>query len=151
MFNFIKQVFIAFLSFSESFSRVAKVSDRTKCIYLINEPSLARPTLIDLNSNELYYYPFMVNLDKFNGSYNTLHNLLSIIYAQNKIEDVNLNIFNMITTINETRTSTKHISCDCKCNFDGRKFNSNQKWNDDKDLRECKNPTKHHVCKKDYI
>ena len=35
----------------------------------------------------------------------------------------------MITGINESRTLTKHISCECKCKFDGRKCNSNQKWN----------------------
>ena len=32
----------------------------------------------------------------------------------------------MITKINEPKTLTKHISCECKCNFDGRKYNSNQ-------------------------
>ena len=30
------------------------------------------------------------------------------------------------------KTLTKHISCDCKCKFDGRKCNSYQKWNNDK-------------------
>ena len=32
----------------------------------------------------------------------------------------------MITGLNESKTLTKHMSCDCKCKFDGRKFNSNQ-------------------------
>ena len=35
----------------------------------------------------------------------------------------------MITGINESRTLAKHISCECKYIFDGRKCNSNQKWN----------------------
>ena len=42
----------------------------------------------------------------------------------------------MITRINETKT-LKHISCDCKCKFDSRKCNSNQKWNSDKCRCEC--------------
>ena len=33
--------------------------------------------------------------------------------------------------INESYTLTKHVSCECKCKFDGRKFNSNQRWNND--------------------
>ena len=41
---------------------------------------------------------------------------------------------------------TKYVSCKCKCKFDGRKCNSNQKWNTDKWQCECK---KLHV--KDYI
>ena len=32
----------------------------------------------------------------------------------------------MITGKNESK------SCGCKCKFDGRKYNSNQKWNNDK-------------------
>ena len=54
----------------------------------------------------------------------------------------------MITGINELKTLTKHISCECKCKFDGRKCNSNQRRNNDKCRCECK---KHHICEKVYI
>ena len=37
----------------------------------------------------------------------------------------------MITGINELKVFTKHTSCKCKSKFDGRKCNSNQKWNND--------------------
>ena len=39
----------------------------------------------------------------------------------NKIEDLNLSAFNMITEINELKTLTKHISCKCKYKLDGTK------------------------------
>ena len=54
----------------------------------------------------------------------------------------------MTTRINESKTLKKHLSCECKCKFDGRKCNSNQKWNNDKSLFECK---KHNICEKYYI
>ena len=38
----------------------------------------------------------------------------------------------MITGKNESKNLTKDISCECKCKFDGRKCNSNQKWNNDR-------------------
>ena len=41
----------------------------------------------------------------------------------------------MFTGINESRILPKHISRECKCEFDRGKFNSNQKWNNDK--RRC--------------
>ena len=44
----------------------------------------------------------------------------------NKTEDLNLSVFNMIKDINQSRTLTKHLSCDYKCRFDGKKINSNQ-------------------------
>ena len=54
----------------------------------------------------------------------------------------------MITVINECKTLTKHISCECKCEFDGTKCKSNQWWNNDKCRCECKNI---HACEKDHV
>ena len=67
MFTLIKQVFIALLSFSISLAR-----DRTKCLFLNDEPCMVRPTLVDLNHIELKYYPLMISLDKCTGSCNVL-------------------------------------------------------------------------------
>ena len=33
-------------------------------------------------------------------------------------------MFNIITGTNESKTLATHISCECKCKFDGRKCNS---------------------------
>ena len=38
----------------------------------------------------------------------------------------------MIARINESKTLAKHLSCECNYKYDGRKCNSNQKWNNDK-------------------
>ena len=54
----------------------------------------------------------------------------------------------MITGINESKTLTKHISCECKARFDERKCNSDQWWNNDKSKCKCKVD---HVCQKDYV
>ena len=74
----------------------------------------------------------------------------NVLVIQNKREDVNTNVFNIITGINKSKTLTKHILFEYKCRFDVRKCNSNQKWNIDKCWCECKNPAKHPACKKDY-
>ena len=66
----------------------------------------------------------------------------------NKIEDLNLSVFNMLTGINEWKTLTNHISCECECRFDGRKRNSDQWWNNGKYQCDCK---KRHVCEKDHV
>ena len=64
MFSLIKQVFIVFLSFN--------ISLATKCLFLNGELCMGRSTLIDKNSVELKYYPFMINLNKCTGSCNVL-------------------------------------------------------------------------------
>ena len=43
---------------------------------------------------------------------------------------------------------TKVISCECKCKFNGRKCNPDQKWNSDQCRSECR---KHHFCEKEHI
>ena len=61
------------------------------------------------------------------------------------MENVNINVFNMITRTNVSKTFTKRILCKFKCKFDGRKCNLNQNWNN-KCRYKCKNLRKHHVC-----
>ena len=51
----------------------------------------------------------------------------SIKHVSNKTEDLNLGMLNIIAWTNESKALTRHVSCKCKCKFDGRKFNSNQK------------------------
>ena len=72
-------------------------------------------------------------------SCNALNDLSNRLCVPDKIEVLNLNVFNMITGINESKTLTKHISCNCECKFGGSKCNSNQKCNNGKCQYECIN------------
>ena len=109
-------------------------------------------TLINLHSNEysqeFHSHPFSVKLDRCARSCNTLNDLSNKVCVPNETEDLTLSVFNIITAINESKTLTKHISCECKCKFHGRSCNSDQWWNNDKCRCECK---KCHVCEKDYV
>ena len=84
-------------------------------------------------------------LHRYVRSCNTPNDLSNKVCVPNKTEDLNLSVFNMITRINESKTLTKHISCEYICKFDDKKCNSNQKWNNDKFRCQCK---KHHICEK---
>ena len=68
---FIEQVFNELLSCSGSLA--------TKCVSLNNEACMTIHILFDLNLVELNYYPFMISLDKCNGSCNAVDNLLQLI------------------------------------------------------------------------
>ena len=75
MFSLIKQVFIVLLSIKKSLV--------TKCMPSNDEQCMVRPTFIDVNPVELKYYPFMIGLNKCNGSCNVCN--------------INVKVFNMIT------------------------------------------------------
>ena len=125
-------------------------SNQRKCVSLSNWKCKIEPSFINLYPNEysleFQYYPFSVKLNRCVGSCNTLNDLPNEVCVPNKTEEVSK--FNMITGIDELKTLTKHISCQCKCRFDGRKWNSNLWWNNNKCWCERK---KHHICEKDFI
>ena len=93
----------------------------------------------------------MVNLGRCDGSCNTLNDLFTKVCVLNERWDLNLSVFNIITGINESKILTMHISCKFKFKFYGRKWNSNQKRNNNKCWCECKNTKKLLVNAKDYI
>ena len=120
MFKFIKQVFIP-LSFNGSLSPVAKGSVQTKCIPLNNEPCLARPTLIHLNSNELSYYPFKVNLDR---CYKQMFN--AFLFNIRNYSPKERNIQRREVELNITLPKVKNVDIKQK-----------MAWNTRKRVREC--------------
>lgn len=48
-----------------------------------NQLCMVRQKLIDLNRDEPYYYPFIISMIRWNGSFNTVQ------------EDVNFKVFNL--------------------------------------------------------
>ena len=130
MFGLIKKIYIGLLT------DIISASNYTKCVLFSNQKCDIQPTLIILDpekySQEFHYYPFPVKLDRCVGSFNTLNYLSDKVCVLNKTEDLNLSVLNMITGINELKTLTKQILCERKCKFDGRKYDSDQWWNNDK-------------------
>ena len=119
---------------------------------LSNQKYMIQTNLINFHPNkdsqEFHCYPLAVKLDRCVGSCNTVTDLSNKVCVPNEREDLNLSLFNMIIGINEPKTLTEHISCECNCRFDGRKCNSDQWWNRGKCQCVCK---KRNVCEKDYV
>ena len=102
-------------------------SNHTKCISLSNQKCEIHHTFLNLHPHEyrqeFHYYAFTVKLDKCVGSCNTVNDLSNKVCVPDKMEDLNIGMFNMMIGINELKTLTRHISCECKCKFDKRKCN----------------------------
>ena len=143
MFGLIKEIFLVL------FSNIVNGPNHTKCVLLSNKRCMIQSALINLLPNEYSqlfdYCPFAVKLDRCVGSCNTFNGLSNNVCAPNKTEDLNLSVLNIISVINESKTLTKHISCECKCKFDGRKCNSDQWSNNNKCRCEFE---KLHACEK---
>ena len=117
MFGLMKKITIGLLT------GLVNGSNHTTWVLLSSQKCMTQPTLIKFHPNEysqkFHYYPFAVKLDVW--SCNIINDLSNKACVMNKIEDLNLSAFNMITEINELKTLTKHISCKCKYKLDGTK------------------------------
>ena len=79
---------------------------------------------IDLNPNEIFYYPFIISMSWCNGSCNTTEYPVGRKCVPNQLEDMNLKVFHITKGINESKNLPNPISCECRCEFDVTKRNS---------------------------
>ena len=114
MFGSNKKIFIGLLT------GLVNGSNHTNCISLSKQKCMTRLTLINLHPNEysqeFHHYAFVVKSGKCAGSYKTLNDLSKKVHVPNKTEDLSLCVFDMIAGINESKTLTMHISCECRFN-----------------------------------
>ena len=103
------------------------------------------------------HYPFTVGVSKCGG--NTIDDSQTQVYVPNKVNNMNVKVFNLISRVNETRFLVQYKLCRCKSELSESGCNSNQKWNHDESPREChdESPRECKVlddqgsCKDDYM
>lgn len=154
-------MFIGLLSCGGSLSRVAEVFkcnvftrevfDWIKCLSLNNEPCQLRSTLIEVNSNERFYYPFAVSVNRCGESCNTLNDRYAPICFPDKEKNVNGQLLKLMLRVTETRSFYQHDLYKCKCRLNQNLCNTKQKWNHDNCRCECKESTYSNFCEKGYM
>ena len=128
---FIKKMFIGLLSvwtmwsFGESLVSNSKVP--IKYVSLNNHLCQATVTLVNVNSSETLFYLVTVSVDNCNGSCNTINDSYAWVCVSNKVKNMNVEVYNLMSGVNETRFLVQHESCDCKCVLNKSVCNSKQK------------------------
>ena len=64
---------------------------------LFDQIHFTRPTLTDLNQNEIHYFLLVVSLDKCDRSFNALDDLSDSKQVPNKTEDINAKMQKYLT------------------------------------------------------
>ena len=91
MFKFVKKVFFIGLTVLSNFTNVIPLS----CISMKNQECKVRPEIINVNSNELIFYPFSSKTSKCSGSCNNINDPYAKICIPNFIKDLNVKVFNV--------------------------------------------------------
>ena len=108
-------------------------------VSVVNQKCMPRPKILDVNEGigEALFYPYNVLVNKCSGSCNTLDNPMSKICVPNVIKGVNMQIYNFLMRLNETRNVLWHESWKCVCKLNSSVCNNKQIWNDDTCRCDC--------------
>ena len=108
-----------------------------ECVSVVNQKCIPRPKILNVNEGigEALFYPYNVLVNKCSGSCNTLDNPMSKICVPNVIKGINMQVYNFLMRLNETRDVLWHESCKCVCKLKSSVCNNKQIWNSD--TRRC--------------
>ena len=110
-----------------------------ECVSVTNQECMARPKIIDVNKTEIVFYPLSIKVNKCSGNFNdNINDPMAKLCVPDIIKDMNINTFNMLARINETRKITWHETCKCICRFPKAVCNDKQEWDENKCKCECK-------------
>ena len=103
-----------------------------------NQECKVRSAIMNINSNELLFYPYSILVNKCRGSCKNANDLYAKLCIPDVVKDMSTKVFNLMSRINETRHVSCHETCACKCYLDVIVCNDKQSWNNDKCRCECK-------------
>ena len=99
-----------------------------ECVSVINQKCIPIPKILDVNEGvgEALFYPYNVLVNKCSESCNTLDNPMAKMCVPNIIKRINLNAYNFLIRLNETRNVLWHESCKCVFKLNSSVCNNKQ-------------------------
>ena len=88
MLKFIKKIFISTMMYFGSLSNVNPL----KCISMNNQECKVRPEIVNVNSNEPYFYPFSIKVNKCNGNCNKINDLYAKLCVPDVVKNLNIKV-----------------------------------------------------------
>ena len=92
MLRFAKKVFFVGLTISSSFTSVNSLS----CISMNNQECKTRPQVVNVNGDELVFFPFSIKTSKSSGSCNNINHPYAKISVPDVVKHLNVKVFNLM-------------------------------------------------------
>ena len=148
MFGFMKKCFFVTIKFFRYY--VLNVNS-LKCASINNQECRAIPEIISIDSNELLFYPYSIKTNKYSGSCNDINDPFKKSCAPDDAKDINVKVFNLMSSANNARCIGWHKTCGCKCRLNANICNNKQGWTKDKCRCEYKELIDKGSCDKWFI
>ena len=102
-----------------------------ECVSVINQKCMPRPKIFDVNEGvgEVLFYPYNVLVNKCSGSCDTINNPMAKLCVTGIVKRINMQVYNFLMRLNETRSVLWHESCKCVCKLNSSVCNNKQIWN----------------------
>ena len=98
MFGIVKKVFIsAVMLFGCNASSVNPLG----CVSMSNQECQVRPKIINVNSNELLFYPYSDKINKCSCSCNNINDPYAKMCVPDVVENLTVRVFNLMSITNE--------------------------------------------------
>ena len=110
-----------------------------ECVSVVNQKCMPRPKILGVNEGvgEALFYPYNVLVNKCGRSCNTFDNPMAKLCVPNVIKRVNMQVYNFLMMLNETRNVLWHESCKCVCKLNSSICNNKRTWNNDTCRCDC--------------
>ena len=110
-----------------------------ECVSVINRKCMPRPKILDVNEGvgEALFYRYNVLVNKCSGTCDTVNNPMAKLCVPGIFKRVNMQVYNFLMRLNETRSVLCHESCKCVCKLNSSVCNNKQIWNSDSCRCDC--------------
>ena len=117
-------------------------------VSMIKKECKIRPQVVNINSDNLFFYPYNIEVNKCSGSCNNINDPYSKFCVPNVAKNINVKVFSLVSRTNKTRHIEWHETCKLKCRLDASVCNNKQRWNKDRCRCECKELIFKEICDK---
>ena len=94
-------------------------------------------SIIKTKALECVFYPYNELVNKFSGSSDTINNPMAKLCVPGIVKRVNIQVYNFLMRLNETRSLLWHESCKCVCKSNSSVCNNKQICNGDTCRCDC--------------
>ena len=115
MHRFVKRIFVSAMMFSGC--NLSSVNP-LECVSMNNQECKVRPEIVNVNSNEPIFFPFIIKTSTCSGSCNNINDPYAKLRVLDVVKNLNVKVFNLMSRTNETRHIKWHETFKYKCRLD---------------------------------
>ena len=113
IFRFVKKAFFIGLTILSGFTNANSLS----FISMNNQECKTRSQVINVNGDEPVFFPFSIETSKCSGTCNNINYPYAKICVPDVVKNLNVKVFNLMSSTNETRFIEWYETCKCECKF----------------------------------